>query len=95
MLVLDFSQILFRDVSQHLILFIFTVTTEKSILRNKVIEKNGELETVKQEVHALDKLRSQQTSRADQLLHEGLDLEKEVETLLIQVSLLLLNHVHS
>lgn len=79
------SQIL-MDVSHHLIRLIITVTTEKSILRNRVIEKNLELETVKHKAHELDKLRSQQTSRANQLLSERLDLEKEVETLAMQVS---------
>lgn len=61
------------------------MTTEKNILRKNAIEKNAEMETINQEMKALDKLRSQLTSRADHLLNERTDLEAEVAALTLQI----------
>ena len=62
------------------------MTTEKNLLRKNSVEKNEVIESLKHEVEALARLRSQLSSRSEQLMNERLDLEQQVESLGMQVS---------
>jgi predicted nuclease with TOPRIM domain len=60
--------------------------TEKNALRTNITERNDEIKALKSDVKVLEKLRSQLTSKSDQLLNERLELEEQVVSLGLRVS---------
>ena len=63
------------------------MTEEKNVFRTNIAEKNDDIEALKAEVKLLDKLRSQLTSKSDHLLSERLELEEQVVSLGLHVSM--------
>lgn len=61
------------------------MTTEKNKLRASLVEKNGEMETLRQELKMQDRLGLQLKSKETQLLIERNDLEKDAAALEMQV----------